>query len=753
MIPVMGILHVHVAYRPFRIGWCVRHGHFEDFEQALRLSHTLWGGRNNPVIVIDDPLAAGLVNAFRLDTLYPISADDLVQAFVGRFPHLRWPGIGSGLFEGGFTSFQDISRPLQRYCEKMKPGPNTCKLYTWDQADPLALVLLSSLGGYPCQAAVGTDYGSLFRTYIGEFPVVIKPNSPFPPFATQGVTPSLISSYDLVPEHPPGSPPGFYVGDAADFSDLVNFWNLRAAGVGLVFYDHVHAERLSKFVETYPQIMEWAQKAERGLVAFAVIARPGFDAPQAIQLGKDVEKYNYVATTEFMLGLASRAPLMYFQRSESSLASVDEQRPRSLVSIQLPENPLRDDRFSNLRKVIVSVYPGAGTSENFETTLWTPFIPELNDYYREALSFAPQLEQVRSERAGVGIIASPTTEAIVVRELPKTELIAKIFGHVGLKAEPSQAGRVAGRLVTQMGGLSGCRVFKIAGVRALINKYDPLQSFTRDEAVQVIGQTDAVKGKDKFRSYEELNVVPGQDGKLKPDRVFDYLLEKRVFRAGLSLRCLNCDLEFWKPLGELQTDVPCEYCGMQFNITPQLRNRGGWAFRRSGLFGRQGHQEGSIPVALTLQQIDAHNGMRRSLLLPAMNVVSGCPSARPCETDLVILMQGKSGKLEIGVGECKENGEITNQDASNMAEIAAAFPSDRFESFVIFSKTGTFSAEEISRCRSCCTRGKSRVILLDGRDLEPEFAYIRDGPRSNIPTEGASLVDFAFETEIEYFKD
>lgn len=41
-----------------------------------------------------------------------------------------------------------------------------------------------------------------------------------------------------------------------------------------------------------------------------------------------------------------------------------------------------------------------------------------------------------------------------------------------------------------MAGLQGCRVFKIEGVRKLIAKYAPDQSFTRSGAVNVVPHVD-----------------------------------------------------------------------------------------------------------------------------------------------------------------------------------------------------------------------------------------------------------------------
>ena len=38
--------------------------------------------------------------------------------------------------------------------------------------------------------------------------------------------------------------PGFYYGSAQDFTDLLNFWNLRACNIDLLFYDPAYTDRL-----------------------------------------------------------------------------------------------------------------------------------------------------------------------------------------------------------------------------------------------------------------------------------------------------------------------------------------------------------------------------------------------------------------------------------------------------------------------------------------------------------------------------
>ena len=50
----MSTLNIYVKHRPVRISWCIREGNWDDLRKVLRLTHTLWGGRYNPIIVLGD---------------------------------------------------------------------------------------------------------------------------------------------------------------------------------------------------------------------------------------------------------------------------------------------------------------------------------------------------------------------------------------------------------------------------------------------------------------------------------------------------------------------------------------------------------------------------------------------------------------------------------------------------------------------------------------------------------------------------
>jgi hypothetical protein len=286
-----------------------------------------------------------------------------------------------------------------------------------------------------------------------------------------------------------------------------------------------------------------------------------------------------------------------------------------------------------------------------------------------------------------------------------------------------------------MGGLQGCRVFKIAGVRRLVDMYSPEKHFDRGQANRVIGDFDEAANAPRFQAFEGLYLGPRPHSqKLKPQDALDDLLHHKVFRVGLELKCPHCELPFWQPLDDLSTNVECQLCGSEFDITLQLQGSN-WVYRRSGLFGRDDHQQGGIPVAVTLQQLEANLHPRSGhglLYTTCLNLTAGTAAIAACETDFAILTTGYSRDRrhlpQVVIGECKAaGGEITVADAQHLAQVADIFPKRRLETFIVFAKTGAFLPAEIQAAAAAQDRFTPRVILLSKDELEPYDFLERHG--------------------------
>jgi hypothetical protein len=660
----MATLSVRIRYRPVRFGWCVRRGNLDDLRRVLRLTDTLWGGRYNPVIPINENhLARQLVEAFRVDALYPAADEPSLKTFIDSLPHLIWPSFYKEFFIDGMwekvATFLDVYHPVRRIFEeyvKDKTDPRLdARLFEWNLADPLADVFLAHFGAYPTAADIGKDYADFVASNLKATRVPLNPSETLPSDSFRALTPIAISGYRLQRDRSPNwDTPGIYIGCANDFDDIVNFWNLRAADIEVLFFDPAHEARLRGLVDAYLAVLRDRPEDPVGWRdQIGLWSKPGTIVDVG-SFGANAMRMMEVGDGTWN-GLNIQPPLMYIDE-HSALASLSDSRGIPSLSFELRPKPFYSEPEFHGQDVVVSVRPLIDVGRNEDTTFRYPYIPELNEYYGREAHFS--YNEARAEREGLGIVTSVTRDDLTIQALRKRELVSKIFLAFGMKAEPSEAGRIAARVIQQMGGVQGCRVFKIAGVRELMERYSPLQSFTRSSAIQVIGQNDPATGRPKFERYGWLFIEPRERGELTAHQVFDFLLKQGVFRVGLKLLCPNCELDFWMPLDDVGIDLTCEYCGREFNVSPQLRDRD-WAYRRSGLFGREDHQQGSIPVALTLQQIDTtlHT---EAICVTGMNLEPISAAIEACETDFVIIIQeGYEQRVALAIGECKAKREIT----------------------------------------------------------------------------------------------
>jgi len=747
---------IRIRYRPLRLGWCVRDGNWDDLRKVLRCAHTLWGGVFNPILSLGDPdRAAQLVRLYQVDALFPAEEDAQLTAFAERFPYLRWPDIHKSLFvsgEGGrgHATCLDIYHPVRRIYEEHLDGKQdskvTATLFEWDAADPLRDVFLAQFGAYPAREEIHLDYGGMVERNLKGARTALPPDGPVPAEAYKQLTPSGLSGFDLRRDRSPNwDHPGLYVGDAGDFTDVVNFWNLRAASLKVLFFDPQHEARLGEIAHAYVKILGERPRDDKRFEAdFGVWSKEGRE------VDLKAFKAERVMRVEIHEGIWNgrnlKPPLMYIE-DERVLGLRSEHEGVPSLTFELREKPFYDEYELHTQNYVASVDPLA-YGEDEQVTFNYPFLPELNDFYRREVC---RTDGVRSERNGLGLITDVTTENLTIHAVTRRALIANIFEAFGMKSQVSEAGRIALRVIQQMGGVQGCRVFKIAGVRTLIEKYKPLQSFTRGDATQIIAEVDPVTHVPNFSRYESLFIEPREGEKLKPHHVFDYLVKRNAFRVGLTFTCPNCELEFWTHLDDVATEIICEYCGKRFNVTAQLKD-GAWSYRRSGLFGREDHQQGAIPVALTLQQLDTilHWEM---VYVTSMSLEPAGARIVPCETDLVIVSEKGfyEDTVGIAVGECKGRGEITEEDVRKLTQVADAFPKARIQPYIVFSKTVPFTPEEIARCRAAQPPGGKRVILLSDRELEPYFVYERAAKEFEINSTAISLEDLAKATHALYF--
>lgn len=763
----MDTLRVDICYRPLRVGWVIKSGDTGAFRQAVKLSHTLWGGRFNPILMADrEDEARRLIDLYRVDLLLPVGADDEVKAFPKKFPHLINPFFHDSIFIGGANEqmraqLLDIHNALAHLRDKPEwkaINDQGFRIYNWQADDPLVDVFLTQFGTYPSTDEIGIDYREILTQGFETTEFGLDPVSPIPADILDHPSITYLSRHALERHYGVQAgwdSPGFFVGDATNLDDLVCHWNLRAADITLWFVDPAHLDRYAEIIPAWKKAMQEsvAHRHEWDRCVAAWTRRE--DVEEALQPFVGMQLTVCPVSEHSWNGRNVRPPMMSFDQV-SVLGVFGRERSQPKVSFALSNKPFCGDSWFHTQHLVASVSFIGGLYGDEQYTLKPPYLPELNEFYARTMNF--QYDRLRIEPERIGIVIDAVDTDAWLYALPVADLFERIFGMAGYTTKLSNGGLITRQLISRLGGLQGARVFKIPGVRRLLRTHGPAASFTKDGAIQLIGKKDPDNPDAKFSDYLDLHIEQRPRGtKLKPDDVFGHLVEKGLFRIGAELTCPSCRMASWIALDILMQRVVCELCGHEYDATRQLVGCV-WHYRRSGVLGAERNAQGAIPVALTLQQLETtlRGGLHNDVYSPSLDLTKKGQAHNECEVDFVwVIPRPYPRKTVIILGECKDQGPIKSdefeRDIENLRRVADAIPRKRFKTFILLSKLNHFSSEEIARAKTLNTEYQQRTILLTARELEPYYIYERTKAEFDIDSHGGTPEDLACTTAKMYF--
>lgn len=744
----MDTARVDIIYRPIRLGWLLNPGDFDGYRRIVRLSSTIAGGLFNPIILVGQENAKDIADIFHIDALVPMSAGPDVQDFIKQFEHLIRPYSGSAALHfdrqdgGPGVRVLDITNLLTRWHadrEWQSVAEFGLRIFTWDEDDPLKDAFLTEHGRFPSKEEVHFDYAELLKNAASPNPVfdvaipagqvipvetITHPSIAFlARFATKPYTLDLTRGWNY---------PGIYVGRADVLEDLVEYWNLRAASIGLRFVDDRYLDRyqtaLPAIRENIHQMVAHLDDDRRRI---AIWSRDEFTKERLSALVGDVGQATICRTSGHLWnGLNLKAPRMIFGSSDA-LGVIVEKAGKPTVTFSLTDKPYSGDFhfYQQLLIVSVSMYVGS-TSE--DTTFQLPYLPELNETF--AREMGQRYSRLRVEPGRLGIVADVHDASISITALPVATLVERIFRHVGLNSKLSNAGLIARQLITQMGGTDKVRAFKIPGVRRLIRTSGLNETVTKNKAYSLIGGVDPDNPGANFADHRNLFIEPRPvNSDLTVPDVFAHLVGKRIFRVGADLLCPTCNLRSWLSIDDVRQEVDCTYCGAKIETPKQLLGSE-LTYRRSGLLGIERNLQGAVPVALVLQQLSINafeSGIASTVYSPSLELeaVDGSWTG-PKEIDFLAIEFGRYSRGEgsrIVIGEAKDRFKpFDANDVETMKLIAALFPKERFDVYIIFAKLNEFTETEIMLAAELAQT--HNVILLTDKELEPYHVYDRAGP-------------------------
>lgn len=756
---------VDIVYRPLRIAFAVHSSDLDSVRTAVKYCHCFWGGRYNPIVLIDRPEAHRLMELFRPDIVSSLGNHAALAPFKERYAGLQNGRIPANLFhpphggrEGTATVLDILNLMVHRRdnADWKAMVEHGVRVVTWDNADPLADVFLMQFGQYPAPEAVGIDYRGILDQAVRAVNLPVANGAPIPAEIMQHPGISHLSRYDLTPHYSAragGNYPGFYLGSAANVDDLVTFWNLRACGIQMAWYDLQHPERFDLVKAGYEERLRTSLAGHDDFRNKPAIWCLDADRENAVAMLGD-GPWTVCGVSEATWNGHSVSPERMHFGTESALAVLGGHSQLPNLSFALKDKPFASDPWFYQQHLMASISVMGSRGDGSNYTFTPPCVPELNEFAGRTMIM--HYDGLRLEPEHLGIIIDVADVDLKLSAMPIPVLIERTFALAGFEAKLSGSGLITRQLVTSMGGLDGVRAFKISGVRRLIKSFGPTHSFSKNDAINKIGSkdpdTDSIFA-DHRRLYIERREI-GTD--LTPPMVFTHLVEKGLFRIGSDLRCPTCQLSSWTSLDNVKQKATCPLCGTDFDATRQLVE-GQFAYRRTGVLGVEKNAAGAIPIAMVLQQLYVNlqstfhtEGYGTSYDLRPIDPAGGLPV---CETDLVALVhEPRSSRPAVIIGECKDvGGAIDAIDIEHLRRVADAFPNERFMVYILLSKLSTFTLEEIELAKSLNTQFVRRVILLTYRELEPYYFYERRKNAFGKDIYASSAYDMAEATHQLYF--
>jgi hypothetical protein len=548
---------IWLEYRPVRIGWVIADKDVGKLMTATTWNACLWGGWYNCIIPAHNMvLANNLVKAFQVDVLLPVHSDESTAAFIDCFPHLKHQRWHDSIFEARHCEFADIRHAVRWIVAHQESYIRSrMSMPSWEAHDPLNPLMTLLIGRYPEPDTTIADYKGGVQNAFEAWEFAITPADEIPPSLFDNISPIALTASGLSLDHGMRGQrgllrPGVVLGSATDFEDLVMFSNLRAAGAELIFHDQQHGTRLKPLAHAFFSKLR-GRELDDTAPAYIWLRHSSVGDTWKTELDLGDLPVALIADGDTRWGdtqfEASKPHFSAWHRDV--VPSYAEAEGKASVSFALPDRPFNDNDTQALGQKFAVVIDASQYGEpDAELTFETPFVPRLNEFYGRNFHYkydAARSQLVRGDRESVAIITEVSTQRLELNAIRVLDWMKAFFALCQMEVARSKPGLHCSRLIAQLGGLQHCRVLKIRGVRALLRKYGVDESFTRAGAMETIRDIDNATGIIGFDAFKNLYIEYREEGELKPDDVFRYLLQRRVFRVGLEFIYPNCQLSSW----------------------------------------------------------------------------------------------------------------------------------------------------------------------------------------------------------------
>ncbi|TFE67174.1 hypothetical protein A7Q09_01575 [Methylacidiphilum sp. Yel] len=728
----METIHVRQRLRPSRYAFIVGQEDLNGALQAVSLNTILWGGIYNPILPLrPEEERDGLLKAFDPDFLVNLTGTDLPPELADQY---RWHIVGpedvvetddiTGRRRLGFGfNILPIIQNIHEREVRFVAGPTRAVVVQPERARNWPEFVAFVCGSFGWLPAIDIDFERAFKDGLraeeAQLPNLTPPPGGYLPLDLTGYGLQLLDRPANFSSHI------IYIGDHRSFTDLVEFWNIRATGRIVVFvpivayqnFEHsIRAVATEGRYRIYQQIENHAD-LQKGPCVSEARFKEACDWVNTLGLGPLAMRCwrpRFGLQIEHYLGDIDVAEISAKEGEEISILQDGQMTPVKAVSPPYLEDRAPCQEFSWSVEVRII---GGYTQPEYMFSF--PKEPEVEAVAQHAVIGASS--RARLGCRGLVVHQGMPWSTIALSPVRTAEVFQALFRQAGLRAEPSEPGRYAEQIIKKMGSLHyDCRIFKICGVRKIL---DHLGS--RDNKLTKGNMNDIVMKKEpdeydqinwRKELYEDLTLSYRQNRQLDFGLIFDVLLEKRVIRPGATFECRSCFKKDWYHVSEFAEEYTCRFC---FTRQPvKFGSSLEWQYKADGLFQIPDSAQGSVGVILSLWRFEEFVHRQGRYVISQKLIAED--TGKEYEIDYAYL--GFNTSYELVLGEVGRFNDFTNKEVTKIAEIADRF---RRKPYIAFSTLkDSYSDEEKRRIRTLVDRGY-RVIALTREELDPYFLHKR----------------------------
>ena len=287
----------------------------------------------------------------------------------------------------------------------------------WSDTDELSALFGVLFGRYPSPEKIFLDYAGMIRNSLPTSNKSIEQGGEIPLDLISSISPVDFTSLGVSRSRSRrlGIDRGLMLGDATSFNDLLLFWNLRAAGAHICFYDQNRATRFKRIVDAFlAEIRRQSPGAPNRVNIWGRSpAHPWDPSSTGLDFSGMVPTICGGGDSNIWTVLEPARPRFSSWRRDV-IASYTEADGAASTSFALPDRPFDDEDLRAINQLfVVTVDADQYGSASEDLTFATPYVSRMNEFYGR--NFTWEHDHARSEpgsfgRGAVGLITAVGTQ-------------------------------------------------------------------------------------------------------------------------------------------------------------------------------------------------------------------------------------------------------------------------------------------------------------------------------------------------------